>query len=231
MREFTEQEPLRLMCAGDSITDGFWLEGGWRDTLCRLLEENGLSGRVTMTGPNYGGNGYARQHAGFTGYAVDRIAAKDSVSGERDGLLPLVPVLSRFPADVIFLQIGTNDILSRYDLPHFGERLAELVLSLLDAMPDCEALYLASLPDVNPVNCGFIDPYFFPGDTAARAVTDCNAQIAALVSRMQAEGKPVFPADVYSVLTRSDLLDGVHPNAAGYEKLGQFWFQTLLTII
>lgn len=227
MREFSEKRPLRVMCLGDSITDGYWLAGGWRTTLCALLTAHGLAGSVTMTGPNYGGPCYAPCHAGFTGYAIDRIPAKDSVSGERDGLLPLVPVLARFPADVIFLQIGTNDILSRFDLPHFGERLERLVSALLRAMPDCRALYAATLPETDASDRTYIDPYFFPGDTADRAVSACNSQITALVRRLSAEGKPVFPADVNGVLTKGDLLDGVHPNAAGYEKLGRFWFGKL----
>ena len=32
-----EKEPLRLMCLGDSITDGFWMPGGYRNTLCKLI--------------------------------------------------------------------------------------------------------------------------------------------------------------------------------------------------
>lgn len=231
MRDITDRRPLRLMCAGDSITDGYWLAGGWRNTLCRLLEENGLADRVTLTGPNHGGNGYAPLHAGFTAYAVDRIAAEDSVTGERGGLMQLVPVLAHFPADAVFLQIGSNDVLSRYDLPRFGERLAGLVLALLNAMPDCQALYLANLPDMDAAGSPFIDRQIFPGDAVSRAVADCNTQIAVLVRRLAAEGRPVFPADVHSVLTKDDLLDGVHPNAKGYEKLGRFWFEKLASLM
>lgn len=36
-----ETEKLRVMPLGDSITDGFWLQGGYRTTLCELLEKNG----------------------------------------------------------------------------------------------------------------------------------------------------------------------------------------------
>ena len=224
-----EDGRLSVLCLGDSITDGFLLPGGYRNTLCALLEEAGLSGRIDLTGPNRNGSGYAPCHAGFTGFAVDRIAAEDSLTGAREGILPMVPALAaQFPADVILLMIGTNDILSRFDLPHFGERLGRLTLALLSAFSACRLLYIATLPDMDAADSPYICPQVYPAEEIDRAVADCNAQIRTLAQRQAAAGRPVRLADIHGTLTKADLQDGVHPNAAGFEKIGRCWFRKLL---
>lgn len=216
------------MCLGDSITDGFWLPGGYRNTLCTMLSASGMADRVTFVGPNCGGTGYAPFHAGFVGFSVDSIAADASLTGTRAGILPLVPMLTaQFPADVILLQIGTNDILSRHALPQFGERLGRLTDALLDALPACRLLALATLPDIDTARCPYIDPQVFPAGAVDAAVSDCNAQIRQLTAAAQKAGKPVLSADIHSALTKADLRDGVHPAASGYEKIGRYWFRFL----
>jgi hypothetical protein len=45
-----ETGKIRVMPLGDSITDGYWMTGGYRLTLCDMLEENGLSDQVDFVG-------------------------------------------------------------------------------------------------------------------------------------------------------------------------------------
>lgn len=221
--------PLRVMCLGDSVTDGFWLPGGYRNTLCSLITENGLEQHFDFVGPNWGGSGYDPQHAGYSGYSIDNIAQEDSVSGQRTGLSSFAEqMMAQYPADLVFMQIGTNDILSLYDLEHFGERLEGLTEIVLRALPDQGALCLATLPVMDANDPLYISPAFFSPESMDAAVEDCNAQIRALAQKLTAEGKPVYLAEINHVLTKSDLYDGVHPNAEGYEKMGRFWYQKLL---
>ncbi|MBR5370619.1 MAG: hypothetical protein IK130_00245 [Oscillospiraceae bacterium] len=222
---------LRVMCMGDSITDGFWLTGGYRNTLCSMVTENGLAGRIDFVGPNWGistSDGYDPNHAGFSGYSIDNIAQEDSVSGGRIGLSSFMEtMLETHPADVIFLQIGTNDILSLYDLDHFGERLEHLVDMILPALPENGMLYLATLPAMDANDHLYISEYYFTVESMDAAVAQCNAQIKALAQKKKAAGQPVTLADVNGVLTKADLYDGVHPSEAGYQKLGEFWYTQL----
>ena len=71
-------EKIRVMPLGDSITDGFSTVGGYRQPLCNKLEENGYSGNFDFVGPNWGGNCYDPQHAGYSGYSIDNIDQADS---------------------------------------------------------------------------------------------------------------------------------------------------------
>lgn len=223
-----EAETLSLMCLGDSITDGFWMTGGYRNTLCELITENGQQAQVDMVGPNWGGTGYDTQHAGYSGYSVDNIAQEDSISGQRTGISSFIDwLMTDYPADVVFLQIGTNDILSLYDLEHYGARLEALVNHILPALPEDGALYLATLPCMDATNSLYINEYYFTVESMDAAVEQCNAQIRALVEKKQSEGARIMLADVNAVLEKSDLYDGVHPNEEGYRKLGTFWYTQL----
>ncbi|MBR6762047.1 MAG: hypothetical protein IKM30_08465 [Oscillospiraceae bacterium] len=225
-----EQRSISLMCLGDSITDGFWMTGGYRNTLCNLIAENGQQALVDMVGPNWGGSGYDPQHAGYSGYSVDNIAQEDSISGGRVGISSFIDwLLKEHPADVIFLQIGTNDILSLYDLAHYGERLEGLVDVILPTLPEDGALYLATLPCMDAGDPTYINPYYFTVESMDAAVDQCNAQIRALVEKKRNEGANIVLADMNRVLKKSDLYDGVHPSEEGYQKMGQFWYQQLLS--
>ncbi|MCQ2417326.1 MAG: GDSL-type esterase/lipase family protein [Oscillospiraceae bacterium] len=226
--EAAEQKKIRLMCMGDSITDGFWLQGGYRNTLCQSITDNGLESEIDMVGPNWGGNIYDPQHAGFSGYSIDNIAQENSISGGRTGLSSFAgSMLQEHPADLVFLQIGTNDILSLYDLEHFGERLEGLVNIVLEALPEEGALCLATLPVMDANDHLYINEYFFTPDSMDEAVDLCNSQIRALADKLEKAGQPVYLAEVNHILDKNDLYDGVHPSEAGYAKLGNYWYAKL----
>lgn len=225
-----ESSKLRLMCLGDSITDGFWLTGGYRNTLCSLISEAGFAEEVDFVGPNWGGSGYDPQHAGYSGYSVADIPQADSISGQRTGLSGFADwLMENYPADLVFLQIGTNDILSLYDLDNYGSRLEVLVDQILRTLPDDGMLYLATLPVMDATNTLYINEYYFTVESMDAAVDACNAQIRSLVTKKQADGCRIRLAEVNKVLTKSDLYDGVHPSEEGYRKLGTFWYQTLVS--
>lgn len=216
---------LRVLCLGDSITDGFWLPGGYRNTLCRLLEQSGLSEHVVFTGPNRSGDCYDGRHAGFCAHSVDPIAA--SISGPRAGISDyLDSIFSAEIPDAVLLQIGTNDILSLYDLAHFGARLSALTDRILAALPAEGALYLATLPAMDARDPLYIEQEFFTVQSMDEAVALCNRQIREIAAHADSR---LRLADVHSVLTKADLHDGVHPSAEGYEKLGTFWYHVLLS--
>lgn len=214
-----ETGQVRLMCLGDSITDGFWMAGGYRNTLCEMISQNGLESQIDMVGPNWGGSGYDPQHAGYSGYSIE------DIPNQRSGLLNFSEwLMESYPADVVFLEIGTNDILSLYDLEHLSDRLEQLVEVILNSLPENGMLYLATLPVMNADVTTYID---ISQEMMDEKLDLCNTQIRALAAQKQAEGKPVQLAEINLLLTMDDLVDGVHPNETGYEKMGQFWYARL----
>ncbi len=221
-----ETQKLRVMPLGDSITDGFTGQpvGGYRLTLWHLLEENGYADGIDMVGPQWGGDGIDPNHAGYSGYAIA------DIPNQRSGIYNFSEwLMQEYPADVVLLQIGTNDILSNYERDKMGERLELLVDVVLEALPEDGLLYLSTIPYMDADVTTYTDAY--TAEEMDQAVDDYNALVRALAAKKQADGQPIALADINSVLTKEDLLDGVHPSPQGYEKMGQYWYGKLVEYI
>lgn len=217
-----ETEKLRIMPLGDSITDGFTGDpvGGYRLTLWKMLEANGYTDQIDFVGPNWGGDGIDPNHAGYSGYAIA------DIPGMRSGIYNFIDwLMESNPADVVMLQIGTNDILSSYELDAMPERLELLVDTILEYLPEDGLLYLATIPYMDADVTNYTDAYTV--EEMDKAVDDYNAAVKAMITEKQAEGKPIALSDINAQLTKQDLLDGVHPNATGYEKMGNYWYQKI----
>ncbi len=219
---------IKLMALGDSITEGFTYRGAYRVPLANLLEENGLSQCVDFVGKKQAGDCYDNQHCGYTGYSIDPISEEDSVSGGRSGISERIEDLfGTYTPDVVMLQIGTNDILSLYELDSAGDRLKALVDSIFEKLPDDGMLYLATIPYMNAEDDTYIDPEYFTVEDMDKYVDDYNEKVKALVEEEKAAGRNIELADINSVLTKEDLQDGIHPTKEGYEKMGAYWYDII----
>ena len=106
----------RIMPLGDSITDGFTVVGGYRIPLWYMLQEKGIVDGMDFVGPNgwYIDGVVDYNHAGYSGYTIADCPGRQGIYNFIDKLM------TDYPADVVMLQIGTNDIISSYDLDHAG---------------------------------------------------------------------------------------------------------------
>lgn len=212
---------VRVMPLGDSITDGFTVDGGYRVPLWEKLDQAGLAKQVDFVGPNGWAipDGADYNHAGYSGYTIADCPGRMGIYNFIDWLM------EEYPADVVMLQIGTNDILSSYDLDHAGERLELLVDSILTYIPEGGMLYVSTIPYMDADVTTYTDAY--TAEEMDAAVDAYNADVRAVVAKKQAEGKPVTQADINAVLTKADLSDGVHPSVDGYGKMADYWFDVL----
>lgn len=223
--EQKEPRSIKLMALGDSITEGFTYRGAYRVSLANKLEENGLSQYVDFVGKKTGGECYDNQHCGYTGYSIDFIAEEDSISGSRVGISDRIDkLMDDFTPDAVMLQIGTNDILSLYDLDNAGVRLKGLVDKIFEKLPEDGKLFLATIPYMDATSDTYISPEHFTVEEMDKYVDDYNEKVKALVEEEKAAGRNIELADVNSAVTKEDLQDGVHPTKEGYEKLGEFWY-------
>ena len=62
------------------------------------------------------------------------------------------------------------------------------------------------------------------------AVRTYNAAIPGIVQSKVNAGKHVHLVDMHSALTTADLIDGVHPNATGYDKMAAAWYNALRSV-
>lgn len=216
------QSVVKIMPLGDSITNGFSVAGAYRNQLCNLLAANNLSSYVDFVGSQKTGTGYDNDNEGHSGWAIAAIPASGDIEGKgRKGLTTDIDTwMKTYSPDIVLLQIGTNDILSLYDLDNAPARLETLVDKILAKLPERGTLYIAKIPYIAE-NATYNKTG--KSQTELNTLVDTyNNSVAAL-----AEKKGLTLVDINGCITLSDLKDGIHPTAAGYAKMGDLWYNTL----
>ena len=241
-------EAVKILSLGDSITDGYWTSGAYRKYMYHDLEQMGYN--IDMVGPK-GGNSntftyngqsvsYDDNNAGYSGYAIQEMTTKE----HRSGILETIQgtwyngqnMIAAYQPDIVLLQIGTNDILSNYN-DGITDRLENLVNVILQDLDADSTVFVSTIPDIDAyTRADWLGSYGINAwgstqeekDRLMETVTGCidtyNTSIYNLVLKMQSEGKNVQFADINSVVDyQTDLHDGVHPNEAGYENMGNYW--------
>lgn len=242
------EEAVKILSLGDSITDGYWTSGAYRKYMYHDLEQMGYN--IDMVGPK-GGNSntftyngqsvsYDDNNAGYSGYAIQEMTTKE----HRSGILETIQatwyngqnMIAAYQPDIVLLQIGTNDILSNYN-DGITDRLENLVNVILQDLDADSTVFVSTIPDIDAyTRADWLGSYGINAwgstqeekDRLMETVTGCidtyNTSIYNLVLKMQSEGKNVQFADINSVVDyQTDLHDGVHPNEAGYENMGNYW--------
>jgi lysophospholipase L1-like esterase len=195
--------PCKILPLGDSITDGFNVPGGYRMRLFqKALEADKQITFVggSMNGPTMvGGVTFPRAHEGHNGWTIAQI----------DGIVPM-PALT-VDAHIILLLIGTNDMYGQMPTTA-ADRLAPLLDQILDASPDA-LLAVGTITPLTVNGSANIPPY--------------NGAIPGLVQSRAAAGKHIILVDQFTGFPNGELADGIHPNQAGYDRMGDAWYTAI----
>lgn len=222
-----------IMPLGDSITLGGTLggvvPGGYRAQLYARLTEAKSSfifvGSASDNPSTALTNAGQIHHEGHSGYRIDQIDA--NLYGSLPVLIPgdsgynggywLSGTADReaIVPDVFLIMIGINDIASGVSATTVRNRMDTLLGHIVAGRPNT-ALIVASLtPHATPAIESVVQEY--------------NAMLPGVVAKYAANGTKAYFLDMHSKLTLADISDGVHPNQAGYDKMGNAWFDALQT--
>lgn len=248
-----EEDAIKIMCIGDSITDGYTSEytGSYRKFIYNNLTEMGYN--IDMVGSKDGGwtptytdeeTGetweFDNENTGYSGYAVKEYSGR---SGIYETLIS-TDCLAKTKPDIVTLQIGTNDVIDNHDIDTAGERLEVLVDYILDNIPQDSTLFISPIPPLDPNRSEVYDWFGnyrhsadwseqYNNDMAAMnveiALMQYNTQVMALASRKKNEGRNVVFSEAAFEITdvKTQLFDGVHPNNTGYKVMGEKWAETI----
>lgn len=191
--------PLKIMAVGDSITAGF--QGNYRD----LLLNKFAAVRIDIN---------------FVGPIIDTTAASPATQAHlglsdrriNDFLPRMREVTAQYQPDVVLFMMGTNDAL-HYDIEHSAKDLQMVIDRIYEGKPNI-ILFVASVPSINK-------------NLVHQLVKTLNKSISDVVLARRRAGAQIYFVDQYSVLTLDDLFDGIHPNANGYEKIANTWYQAM----
>lgn len=198
--------PCRILPLGDSITDGLigggsGTNGGYRVPLfsISLTEGKDITFVGTrMNGPDtVDGQPFPKGHEGESGIKIEALSNKTFLF---DG-----------DPNIVLLHIGTNDLFQN-EASGAPDRLESFIDEILAAMPD-GLLVVAKL---------------IPLPARESDLTTYNAAVAALVEEKAQAGAHILLADQFTGFPEdTELPDGIHPNAAGYERMAGVWYDVI----
>ncbi len=204
-------EVLRIMPLGDSLTaggynlNGQWFEGpGYRSRLEELLDNAQCPFEFVGSQGTKASDLREKNHEGHSGWKIDQ-------------LRNISPQISSHRPDLILLMIGTNDVFQNDQVDQAPRRFMRLVNDLLRSLPEVKIVVGTILKSSSPF--------------ANQTMTTYNRQIADLVRAHPGYRKSLFVSDIRNTsrieANNNDMTDGVHPSAAGYDKLGAAWFEAI----
>ncbi|MBD3320366.1 MAG: hypothetical protein GF350_04640 [Chitinivibrionales bacterium] len=154
-------------------------------------------------------HGYDLEHEGWGGYRIDDI--RNTIDSW----------FAASPPDIIMLMIGTNDINASIAVSTMVNRLNALVDEILahPIVTPSTHLFLATVPPCQ-------------NDGLNNEALELNSYIPGIVSDRQGLGHPVHFVDAYSAVDRAtDLADNLHPDSAGYAKIGMAFYHAILPVV
>jgi lysophospholipase L1-like esterase len=186
---------LRIQPLGDSITRG---NGSPDGNGYRAKLETLLKGTsVDMIGSLKSGSMPDNDHEGHSGEFLEEIASYTLYS---IGALP----------NVVLVHAGTNDMDKDVDLSTAPDRLGKIIDNIQKNDKGVTIL---------------VAKIIWANDARMQANTDAfNAQVDSVVASKVAAGVKALVVDMSSIITVDDLWDRKHPNAAGYQKMAQAWY-------
>ncbi|MDX2933761.1 GDSL-type esterase/lipase family protein [Streptomyces ipomoeae] len=206
----TAAAPVRIMPLGDSITGS---PGCWRAVLWNRLRSAGYTDIdfVGTLGPQGCGQPHDGDNEGHGGELVTNVADQNLLPGRLAATLP----------DVVVMHFGTNDVWSAIAPDRILAAYTELVGQMRASNPDMRVL-VAQLIPMNPESC----------TACAQRVVDFNARIPDWARATSTSRSPVTVVDQWTGFsTATDTYDGVHPNAAGDDKIAARWYPALAAVL
>ncbi len=213
-----------VMPLGDSITAGYFVDGGYREPLFEQLNATGDTFQFVGSGANWTTPALiaaGQQHdEGHSGYIIDGSAADAPRTGLYENVASWMGPTGANQPDMILLMIGTNDmnVGGGYKVDEAPGRLDALISRIADKTTGLQ-------PNAKLMVASVVASKDATTEANVRAF---NAKVPELVAQHRSAGENVFFVDMYNALdATNDLADSLHPNQAGYDKMGEAWYKAM----
>jgi len=230
---FLFAQKIKIMPLGDSITKGFTGspdQTGYRRLLHVLLSNAGYN--VKFVGPSTLGNptDFDRKFGGNGGWLAYDPDNSNNIA------INVYNWLNNSDADMILLHIGSNDI----DMGDPADTVINDINRILDEIDRWES----TNKSVNVILAKIINRADKQENSVeSRTLSEFNNKLTDLVNTRKNRQNPdkivlvdmekgagfVYQIDNTVPYTSGDLIDNLHPNDRGYEKLANKWYSVLKT--
>ncbi len=223
LTNYTPAHPLKIMPAGDSITDDCGINGAWRFYLQPLLQTNGYAftnvGRwVSQATPTF----TQTRHEGICG-AVIAFPGMFGYHGysaiSNYALKTVADALTNTAPDLFLIDLGVNDMGYGRDPYSVATNDMAALLDLIFAKVPTANIIVGKPTSITRSSIG--SPLY---RTYGTNMPIFCAALQSLVNARRAQGQSVFAADFFSTVAPSMMLaDGTHPNTTGYSAMAKEW--------
>ncbi|KAM0268869.1 hypothetical protein ACHAQH_009902 [Verticillium albo-atrum] len=191
-----------LISSSSSITRGSGdpTNGGYRKSIYEKLSAR--SDKVEFVGGLSEGNFAQNHHEGHRGEMITEIEQHSRGVG----------MLSR--PNIALLHAGTNDMNRDYLLSEAPDRLEKLIRTIISNSPRVTVFVSQIVPSKT--------------SSTMAAINTFNGKIPGIVNKLEKEGFKVMLVDM-RLLTNDDLIDALHPNTRGYEKMANQFYDAIVT--
>ncbi len=218
------QAPIKVMPLGDSITYGYngvnypngSPPGGYRKQLANRFAGAGIGYDFVGNSSLNPALGIDPNHNGYLGIRTDQALSALS------GWLTVNP-------DVVLLHLGTNDMIQHIPISTAIGNLSQIIQQITANSP-IRRLYIATIIPIMDTRNGYTPSEW-------KVIIDAyNAQVRTLVGQYANQGRKVFLTDMSAglVYTEANSInnvfqpgDGTHPGQVGYNKMGDYWFNSI----
>ena len=211
----------RIMIVGDSISAG---PGCYKKYLLADLNAAGYSSFdfVGQYTDDCGGGVMhsARSCTTAFDYTQPTFTLRDDCGG---GTFPgLSALMASFDPDLLMLQLGVNDVWNGQATDAILANYSTLLEQARAENPNV-VVAVARIQQIRPTGAD-AEAVFARAQQLVEAVP-------AWASAASRDGSPVFVADLWTNSDTAQTLDGVHPDDAGAQRMGQNWFEALRSIL
>ncbi|KAI1112294.1 carbohydrate esterase family 3 protein [Nemania sp. NC0429] len=192
---------LRIMPLGASITYGVLSNdgNGYRDFLATQLINNGNP--VNMVGSRRNGTMEDNDNEGWPG---------DIISEVHDKAISATP---KYKPNIVLINVGTNDCSGNVSISTAGKRISSLIDDVYKGSSRTTVILSTLLvrSEKKYQDC----------------VLDVNSQFKTVAATQKANGRRLVLVDMQPPAgpTTAELVDGIHPTSAGYNKMATIWFK------
>jgi lysophospholipase L1-like esterase len=233
------QDELRILPLGNSLTYGYYdgtvpdnLKIGYRYKLYNLLNAAGYNFNLV----GHTSTGYSvfpdAENGGFPGFRDNQLADVMQYGYYYDQwwtkhILYPTPYLDNVPADIILLHIGTNDIsYGNEDFNYYtGMKKILDAVDAFESSPGGNEVLVLVAKIINKKNPdGSCSGDFWQVDYLNQVFT------TEITNRINTTGDKIVMVDMQcgsGIDYNNDMLNDLHPNQTGYDKMGTMWFDVI----
>lgn len=228
-------QTLKILALGNSITWGTnvspdpnaGINTSYRYKLYQLLIQAGYS--IDFIGSRSSGYNVFpdAQHCGIPSIQDDHLASILETGYNPhwayNNYETAGPYLNYYPADIVLLEIGTNDVMAGdvYEISNEINRIFNAI----------DAYETSSGKPVLVFVGKIISTKTGTGSCSADAMINTyNANLTSIVNSRISAGDKLVLVDLQcgaGIDYSADMLDTYHPNPSGYQKMGQTWFNSI----